>query len=102
MATVNVDIDTLTLGEMETVEDLTGLGLDEIAAAINRPGPKAKILLALAFVSERRTNPDVTLDDVRGMSIELEASDPKGPSASDATPGSPSPQASPFDPRSAS
>lgn len=92
--TVNVDIDSLTLGEIEIVEEITGLGIDEIAETLGKPGPKAKLLVALAFVSERRTNPAVTLDEVRAMEIDLAASDPKGPAGSAKRPGSPSRRAS--------
>lgn len=72
-----IDLDGLTLGEMEIVEDMTNLGLDEVFEALGKPGPKSKILIALGYVTERRKNPDVSLDDIREMKFAVAASDPK-------------------------
>jgi len=91
---LSIDIDSMTLGEMETVEELTGLGLDEIGAAMSMPGPKVKILMALAYVVKRRTEPEITLDAIRAMRVELEDADPKESTASGEPLPSPSPPAS--------
>lgn len=72
-----IDLDGLTLGEMETVEDMTGLGLDEVFEALGQKGPKSKIVIALGFVTERRKNPDVTVDEVREMKFVVAQPDPK-------------------------
>ena len=73
----DIDLDGLTLGEMEIVEDMTGLGLDEVFEALGKPGPKSKILIALGYVTERRKNPDIPLDEVRAMKFAVAAQDPK-------------------------
>lgn len=75
---IDVDIDSMTLGEMELVEELTGLGLDEIGTVMAKPGPKVRVLAALAYVVKRRTDPDITLEQVKGMRIQLADADPKG------------------------
>lgn len=98
LETISVDIDGMTLGEMELVEDLTGLGLDEIGAVMSKPGPKVKVLTALAYVVKRRTQPDITLEEIKGMRIALADDDPKEPDGSDGQPGSLSPPASPSEP----
>lgn len=92
--TLDLDIDSMTLGEMEIVEDLTGLGLDEIGDAMTKPGPKTKVLVALAYVVKRRTDPTVTVEQVKGMRVSLAASDPKDVPAIDGQPGSVQPPVS--------
>jgi hypothetical protein len=63
---VTIDLEALTLGDLEDVEDLTGMGF---SALVNAPGGLSmKGLRALAFVSVRRDLPDVTFDDCRGFS----------------------------------
>ena len=52
------DVNALTLGEVATVEDLGGSPIDTIES-----GPKGKILAALAYVIQRRTNPDFKFKD---------------------------------------
>lgn len=88
---IDIDIDGMTLGEMELVEDLTGLGLDQIGEVMAKPGPKVKVLAALAFVVKRRTDPDVTLEQVKNMRITLADADPKAPPATGVRPVSVSP-----------
>lgn len=72
-----IDLDGLTLGEMEIVEDMTGLGLDQIFESLGKQGPKSKILIALGLVTERRKNPDVTVEEIRDMKFVVAESDPK-------------------------
>lgn len=93
---IDVDIDSMTLGEMEIVEEMTGLGLDEIGAAMTRPGPKVKLLVALAYVVKRRTDPDITLDQVKAMQIKLAVDNPKGEPASNGLHDSASLPTSPY------
>lgn len=75
---LSLDISSLTLGEMDVIEEMTGLGFEEAYMALSKPGPKAKILTAMAFVLKRRENPDVTVDDVKGLRILVAEPDPKG------------------------
>jgi len=63
---VTIDLEALTLGDLEDVEDLTGMGF---SALVNSPGGlPMKGLRALAFVSVRRDIPEVTFEDCRGFS----------------------------------
>lgn len=67
----------LTLGEMDMIEEVTGVGFEEAYQNLGKKGPKAKILMAMALVVKRRENPDTTLDDVKGLKILVETPDPK-------------------------
>lgn len=62
---VVIDLEALTLGDLEDVEEQTGMGF---SALINNPGGMPiKGLRALAFVTVRRDLPDVTYEDCRGF-----------------------------------
>jgi hypothetical protein len=64
---MNVDYNDLTLGEIETLEELTGKSLDEIAD-VNVP--KGKLLRALVYVFTRRTKPDFSYADTAKLTLE--------------------------------
>lgn len=93
---ISVDIDSMTMGEMETVEEMTGLGLDQIGELMSKPGPKVKVLMSLALIVRQRTHPETTLDDVRAMRIQLADADPKEQPATNGRLGSASLPESPF------
>jgi hypothetical protein len=69
---LTVDLDELTIGEIETVEEITGMPIDRIGDA---SAPKGKMLRALALVKLRRTDPSVTVEQVGGMRIRLSGGD---------------------------
>jgi len=73
---LTVDLDDLTIEEVEQVEDITGVPIDELAQQSGRP--KGRMLRALAFVVLRRDDPSVTLEDVGKLRLKLGAPDPKG------------------------
>lgn len=59
-------IENLTMGEIATVEDLSGSPID----ALNNPDmPKTRMFMALAVVMRRRTEPKTTLADIEGMTF---------------------------------
>ncbi|MFE5621724.1 hypothetical protein ACFQ8S_06880 [Streptomyces virginiae] len=65
---LSLSLDSLTLNEIEMIEDIIDGPLDGIA----KPGAKkAKLLKAMAFVIKRRDNPDFTLEDAGNLRIEL-------------------------------
>lgn len=71
MSTLSLDFDTLTIDEVEQLEEIAGIGFDGIARAL-QPGsgkPMAKVLKAVAFIAARRANPDVTLAEVAATPI---------------------------------
>lgn len=64
------DLDTLELGDLEILEDVTGVppmdlidGLQK--AAEENKNPDLKVLMAIVLINLRRTNPQATLDDAR-------------------------------------
>ena len=67
--TFNIN-DYLTISEIVTVEDLTGLPFD---ALTDPDKPKGRMLQALAFISKRRENPDYTFEMAGELSISMES-----------------------------
>jgi hypothetical protein len=63
--TVTIDLESLTLGDLEDVENLTGMGFSALVNA--QGGLPMKGLRALAYVTVRRDFPDVTFEDCRGF-----------------------------------
>lgn len=65
---LNVDLDHLTVGEIEDIEELSGLSID----AFGKEGvPKGKVMRALGFVIRRRADPDFTWEQSRDLKIQL-------------------------------
>lgn len=63
------DFDTLTLGEVATIEDLSGFGI----ASLNEGTPQGKFLAALVMVYKRRNGePTYTFNQALGVPM-LEA-----------------------------
>ena len=60
------DVNTLTLGEVEAMEDIVGR---DVMRELGQGTPSVKTLLALVYVMKRRTNPEFTLDDARALRI---------------------------------
>ena len=67
---INFNINDLTISEIVTVEDLTGLPFD---ALTDPDKPKGRMLQALAFISKRRENPDYTFEMAGELSISMES-----------------------------
>jgi hypothetical protein len=61
-----IDINSLTLGEVAKVEDLSGL---PIAAFGNEDKPKGLALAALSFVWKRRSEPTFTWNSAQALTI---------------------------------
>jgi hypothetical protein len=59
-----MDIDTLTLGDIEDIENYAGLSFSDIGE--DKPGV-SKLRTALVWVLKRKSNPDFTIDDARNM-----------------------------------
>jgi hypothetical protein len=57
-----MDINTLTLGDIEDIENYAGLSFSEIGE--DKPGV-AKLRTALVWVLKRKENPTFTIDDAR-------------------------------------
>jgi hypothetical protein len=59
-----MDIDTLTLGDIEDIENYAGLSFSDIGE--DKPGV-SKLRTALVWVLKRKSNPDFTIEDARNM-----------------------------------
>lgn len=64
----SIDMDRLTLGEIETFEEMVGVFPDtaEQLAAL----PKAKMMLALGLIALKRVDPNATIDQARLLEID--------------------------------
>jgi hypothetical protein len=87
MTTLRVDPDDMTIGDLEDFQDLTGETIERAFSpkyVLDENGEKTyddkgrplkdvyvgpKVLKALIFLSERRANPDFTLDDARKVKV---------------------------------
>ena len=67
---ITFNINDLTIAEIVTVEELTGLPFD---ALTDPDKPKGRMLQALAFISKRRENPDYTFEMAGELSISMES-----------------------------
>ena len=71
--TISFDLSTMTLGEVEVFEDLTGVPFDEAF----QPGkPKAKAMRALAVINKRRTDPDYTWEQAGELIMSVDSTSP--------------------------
>lgn len=71
-----VDLEDLTIAEVEEFEDLTDLPFDEAL----RPGAKkGKALRGLAVILKRRENPDFSWEDAGRLRIATTPEDPTPP-----------------------
>jgi len=64
---MNVDYSDLTLGEIETIEELTGKTLDDI---IEVKTPRGRLMRALVFVITKRSNPAYTFEETAKLTLE--------------------------------
>lgn len=75
------NFESMTLREVETIENLTGIAIDKLVADGT---PKGKNLTALIFVLGKRSNPAFTIDEAAdttladAMKLFGGDSDPKG------------------------
>ncbi|MEU9388672.1 hypothetical protein AB0D86_01565 [Streptomyces sp. NPDC048324] len=74
---LSLDIDSLSIDEIEIIEDIIDGPLDQLA----KPGArKAKLLRAMAVVIKRRDDPSFTAEDAGSLRIEFKKK-PKDPTA---------------------
>ena len=75
-ATFKVDIQALTIDDIETIEDMTGLPIDKLG---DPNAPKGKLMRALAYINARKTDPDATPESVGSLVLDMGGSvtDPK-------------------------
>ncbi|WP_030244199.1 hypothetical protein [Streptomyces sp. NRRL S-350] len=74
---LSIDIDSLSIEEIETIEEIIDGPLDALA----QPGArKGRMMRAMAVVLKRRTDPDFSIEDAGALRISLK-SKPKDPTA---------------------
>lgn len=61
---VNVDINALSVDELELFEETTGVTLSELAAR-----PSVRGVRGLIWIVRRRTEPNLSFDDLRSMTV---------------------------------
>ncbi|MEO6089279.1 MAG: hypothetical protein ABIQ18_39820 [Umezawaea sp.] len=84
---LSIDVNDLTVGEIETIEDLIDASIDSIGL----PGArKGRFLRAVAYVVKRRDNPEFTWEDAAHVRMAMPESragesdeNPTGPDAAD-------------------
>ncbi|MFE0020522.1 hypothetical protein [Amycolatopsis sp. NPDC059021] len=78
---VSIDIDELSISEIETVEDIIDASIESVA----KPGArKGKFLRAIAFVVKRREDPGFTIEQAGELKIRVDTPakpDPTEPAA---------------------
>lgn len=63
MDLLEFDINTLTIGDIEDIEDICGIAYEQI----KWDKPSAKLLRAVVYISGRKQNPDFTMQDARNV-----------------------------------
>jgi len=70
---LSIELDSLTVAEIETIEEITGKSIDQ---AFADGAPRGRVLRALGYVVKRRENPDFTIEDAGELVIKLSEPDP--------------------------
>lgn len=66
MSDLKLDFDSLTLDEVELIEDATGLNISQI---VDVEELSAKTAKALVWIMRRRSEPNLTIADCGGMTL---------------------------------
>lgn len=69
---IRFDLEDLTVGETVEFEEIAGVPLSEFAPKDSGNGEvavSAKALLAMVYISRKRSNPAFTLDDARDVKV---------------------------------
>jgi hypothetical protein len=67
-STLDFNLNDLTIGEIVTIEELTGLPFD---AMTDPDKPKGKLLQAIAYISKRREDPEFTFEMAGDLKLNL-------------------------------
>jgi hypothetical protein len=79
--TLDLKLDSLTLDEIDAIEEITGQPLD----ALNKPGARrAPMLKAMAYVTMKRKYPDFTIEDAGALKINLKGKGKPDPTEANA------------------
>lgn len=64
--TIVFDLDSMTLGELDAIEDIIGT---DAAEALMAGRVSAKALIAVAYVVKRRDHPEFTIEDAKALRV---------------------------------
>ncbi len=64
--TIVLDLDAMTLGELEAIEEVAGA---EAVKSMMAGQMTAKALIAVAYVVKRRDHPEFTLEDAKALRV---------------------------------
>jgi len=62
-----IDMDSLTFDEMDELEVLSGSTFDSLT---DKGTPKAKLMKALVFITLKRSDPNITFEEVGKMTLQ--------------------------------
>ena len=60
-----MNFDTLTIGEVITLEDMTGIALSQV----DEKAPVGRVLRALVYIMARREGRELTVDEIDRMPV---------------------------------
>lgn len=66
---LSVDLEHLTVGEIEEIEELTGLAIDALA---DPKAPKGRVMRALGYVVKRRADPEFTWEQAGALKVRFD------------------------------
>ncbi|MFF2039376.1 hypothetical protein ACFVVX_03015 [Kitasatospora sp. NPDC058170] len=75
---LSVDIDSLSIDEIDIIEEVIDAPLDSLAKSGARRGP---MLRAMAVVIKRRTDPDFSIEDAGRIQISIKSAKKVDPTA---------------------
>jgi len=64
---LTLDVDELTVGDLDVIEDMTGVSFEEALDLLGKMNTKA--IIAFVFVLGRQRNPDFTIEDARATKL---------------------------------
>ncbi|MEU5693866.1 hypothetical protein [Actinosynnema sp. NPDC020468] len=72
---MTIDVNDLTVGEIETIEDLIDASIDSVG---EKGARKGRFLRAVAYVVQRRDNAEFTWEDAAHVRMAVSTSDAEG------------------------
>lgn len=67
--TLQLDMDQISIGDLEDFEEYTGQTIDQIDKAITGQKVSMKVLTGVALLALRQDNPDATIADAKRVKI---------------------------------
>ncbi|WP_328950474.1 hypothetical protein OG778_23895 [Streptomyces sp. NBC_00184] len=79
--TLDLKLESLTIDEIDAIEEITGQPLD----SLNKPGSRrAPMLKAMAYVVMKRKHPEFSIEDAGNLRINLKGKGKPDPTATNA------------------